>query len=459
MSQKLEGKIAEGIIMTADQAFDVQRFIDARGLSRAQVLLLVLCFLVVAVDGFDTIAIGSIAPAIRAEWGAMPAQLAALFGAGNSGLMIGAFAFGPLADRLGRRAILALTVLFFGAASLASAFAPSLEMLILLRFVTGLGLGGALPNAITLTSEYSPEGRRSSLVMIMVSGFALGAALSGVAAAHLVAAYGWRSVLVLGGALPLVLAPALWTILPESVRFLVARGDSGARVAATLRRVAPDAVIPDGARFVSVGRPEQLPVGELFRRDLRMGTLILWLTFFMSLLFFYLLGNWLPTLLHSTGVSLRTASLVTALLYTGGVLGGATLGQIMDRSDPHAVLGVTYALAGAFIIALGNVATVPWLVALAVFGGGFCTGGCQVGIHAVAAAYYPTTSRATGVGWASGVGRLGSVLGSMLGGVLLSPGRPLSTVFAIVAVPALVAGASMLAMSRLRRPTPTPPAS
>jgi MFS transporter, AAHS family, 4-hydroxybenzoate transporter len=454
MSKNLEGKVVEGMIMTADQSIDVQRFIDARGLSRVQVLLLVLCFLVVAVDGFDTIAIGFIAPAIRAEWGATPAQLAPLFGAGHFGLVIGSFVFGPLADRLGRRAILALTVLFFGAASLASAFAPSLEMLILLRFVTGLGLGGALPNAITLVSEYSPEGRRSSLVMLMFSGFALGAALSGVAAAHLVAAYGWRSVLVLGGTVPLVLAPALWTILPESVRFLVARGDRGDRVAATLRRFAPDAVIPAGARFVGAGKPEKLPVGELFRRDLRMETLILWLTFFMSLLFVYLLGNWLPTLLHSTGFSLRTASLVTALFYAAGLLGGVTLGRIMDKFDPHRVLGVTYALAGAFIIALGNVTAVPWLVALAMFGAGFCIGGGQIGIHAVAAAYYPTTSRATGVGWASGVGRLGSVLGSMLGGVLLSPGRPLSTVFAIVAVPALVAGASMLAMGRLRAPAP-----
>ena len=320
--------------------------------------------------------------------------------------------------------------------------APSIWMLTLLRFVTGLGLGGALPNAITLTSEYSPEGRRSSLVMIMFSGFALGAALSGVASAHLIAAYGWRSVLVLGGVLPLLLAPVLWVILPESVLFLVMRGDRDARVAATLWRVAPDVVIPAGAGFVGAGRPEKLPVGELFRRDLRMGTLILWLTFFMSLLFFYLLGNWLPTLLHSTGVSLRTALLVSALFYTGGVLGGVTLGRIMDKSDPHRVLGVTYALAGAFIIALGNVATLPWLAAPAVFGAGFCTGGCQIGIHAVAAAYYPTTSRATGVD------RLGSVLGSMLGGALLSPGRQLSTILAIVAVPAFVAAASMLAMGR-----------
>jgi MFS transporter, AAHS family, 4-hydroxybenzoate transporter len=442
------------MIMTADRPIDVQRFIDARGLSPVQVLLFVLCFLVVAVDGFDTAAIGFIAPAIRTEWGATPAQLAPLFGAGLFGLMIGAFAFGPLADRLGRRAILALTVLFFGVASLASAFAPSIVFLILLRFVTGLGLGGAMPNAITLTSEYSPEGRRSFLVTVMICGVSLGAALGGVAAAHLIAAYGWRSVLVLGGVLPLLLAPALWMLLPESVRFLVTRGDRDARVAATLRRIDPDAVIPAGTRFVGAGRPERLPVGELFRPDVLVGTLFLWVTFFMSLLVVYLLMSWLPTLIHSTGVSLRTATLVTSTLTGGGTLGGVALGRIMDRFDPHRVLGVAYALAGVFIITLGNVAAVPWLVALAAFGAGFCAVGCQNGINALAAAYYPTTSRATGVSWAHGVGRLGAVLGSMLGGVLLSPGRQLSTAFAIVAVPAFVAGASMLAMGRLRAPAP-----
>jgi AAHS family 4-hydroxybenzoate transporter-like MFS transporter len=438
------------MIMTADQPIEFQRFIDARGLSPVQVLLLVLCFLVVAVDGFDTAAIGFIAPAIRNEWGATPAQLAPLFGAGLFGLMIGAFAFGPLADRLGRRAILALTVLFFGAASLASAFAPSIGMLTLFRFVTGLGLGGALPNAITLASEYCPEGRRSFLVSIVFSGFGVGAALGGVASAHLIAESGWRSVLLLGGVLPLLLAPALWAILPESVLFLVTR--------ATLRRIAPDALIPDGTRFVGAGWPERLPVGELFRRDVLVGTLFLWLTFFMGLLVIYLLTSWLPTLIHSTGVSLRTASLVAVMFIVGGTLGCLTLGRIMDQFDPHRVLGVAYALAGVFLIALGHVAEVPWLMALAVFGAGFCVVGSQVGINALAVAYYPTTSRATGVSWANGVGRLGSVLGSMLGGVLLSPGRQLSTAFAIVAVPAFVAGASMLAMGRLRTPAPARPA-
>jgi MFS transporter, AAHS family, 4-hydroxybenzoate transporter len=371
--------------------------------------------------------------------------------------MIGAFAFGPLADRLGRRAILALTVLFFGVASLTSAFAPSIGMLILLRFVTGLGLGGALPNAVTLASEYCPEGRRSFLVTVIICGFPLGSALGGVAAAHLIAEYGWRSVLVLGGVLPLLLAPALWVILPESARFLVTRGDRDARVAATLRRIAPDAVIPAGARFVGAGRPERLPVRELFRRDVLVGTLFLWITFFMSLLVIYLLTSWLPTLLHSTGVSLRTASLVTAMFHVGGVLGSVTLGRIMDKLDPHRVLGVAYALAGVFIITFRGVAAVPWLMALAVFGAGLCAAGGQGGINALAASAYPTTSRATGVSWAHGVGRLGSVLGSMLGGVLHSPGSQLSTAFAIVAVPAFVAGASMLAMGRLRAPAPARP--
>ena len=378
------------------------------------------------------------------------AQLAPLFGAGLVGLMIGAFAFGPLADRLGRRAILALTVLFFGVASLASAFAPSIGMLTLLRFVTGLGLGGTLANAITLASEYCPEGRRSFLVSIVYSGFGFGATLGGVAASHLIAGSSWRSVLVLGGVLPLLLAPALWAILPESAVFLVTRGDRDDRVPATLRRIASDALFPVGTRFICACRPERLPVVELFRPTVLVGTLILWLTFFMSLLVIYLLTSWLPTLIQSTGVSLRTASLVTVMFTVGGMLGGLTVGRIMDKFDPHRVLSVAYALAGMFVIALGHVAAVPWLMALAVFGTGFCVVGGQNGILSLAVAYYPTTSRATGVSWANGAGRIGSVLGSMLGGLLLSAGRPLSTAFAVAAVPAFVAGASMLAMGRLR---------
>jgi MFS transporter, AAHS family, 4-hydroxybenzoate transporter len=388
-----------------------------------QLLLLVLCFFVVAVDGFDTAAIGFIAPAIRAEWGSTPAQLAPLFGAGLFGLMLGAFAMGPLADRLGRKTILVGAVTFFGAASLLSAWSGSIGTLTVMRFITGLGLGGAMPNAVTLTSEYCPERRRSSLVTLMFCGFTLGSALGGFAAAHLIASHGWRSVLVLGGAMPLALAPVLWIALPESLRFPVMRGDRAPRVEATLRRIAPDAAIPPAARFVGAHKPEGSPVRQLFRRDLVVGTLLLWLTFFMSLLVVYLLSSWLPTLIRSTGASLATAAVVTAMFQVGGTVGAIALGRLMDLFDPHHVLGASYALAGLFIALVGSVAASPWLVAVVVCGAGFCISGSQVGANALSAAFYPTASRATGVSWANAIGRSGSVLGSMVGGAMLGVNR------------------------------------
>src|SRR5689334_19611639 len=203
-------------MMPTRRTIDVQEFINSHRMSSTQILLLVLCFFVVAIDGFDLASIGFIAPAIKTEWGVTPAQLAPLFGSGLFGLMLGALVIGPFADRFGRRAILVFSVLFFGGASLLSAFSPNLTMLIVLRFMTGVGLGGAMPSAVTLTSEYCPEGRRSFLVTLMFCGFTLGSALGGVVASQVVADYGWRSVLVIGGVLPILLAPVLWRLLPES---------------------------------------------------------------------------------------------------------------------------------------------------------------------------------------------------------------------------------------------------
>jgi AAHS family 4-hydroxybenzoate transporter-like MFS transporter len=417
-----------------------------------QIRILVLCFLIVAVDGLDTAAIGFIAPAIRSEWGLTPGQLAPLFGAGLSGLMIGAFLFGPLADKFGRRTILMVSVGLFGVASLASAFAPSAGTLVLLRFVTGLGLGGAMPNAITLTSEFCPENRRSFLVTTMFCGFTLGSALGGVATAHIVADFGWRAVLVLGGVLPLALLPVLGLALPESVRYLVLYGRGTRDVARILGRIAPAEDLT-GARFVVPERKQTgFPASHLFKGGLLRGTLFLWLTFFMSLLVVYLLSSWLPTLISNTGMSLKDASLMTAMFQVGGTVGAILLGRLMDRFDPHLVLGVSYTLAGMFVAVVGSSASMPWLMVAAVFCAGFGLSGSQVGANALAAAFYPTASRATGVSWASGVGRLGSVLGSMLGGTMLSLQWGLPTVFLIVSAPAFIAGAGILAMGRTAPP-------
>jgi AAHS family 4-hydroxybenzoate transporter-like MFS transporter len=436
--------------MQAQRSIDVSEFINAHRLAPFQVLIVVLCFLIVAIDGFDTAAIGFLAPAIRADWNLTAAQLAPLFGAGLVGLMAGAFLFGPLADRFGRKKILLFCVLFFGVASLLSASAPSLWVLVMLRFLTGLGLGGAMPNSVTLTSEYCPEKHRLFLVTTMFCGFTVGSALGGLASAHMVEAFGWRSVLLLGGLLPLALLPLMAWKLPESVRYLVMEGKGLDRVSATLKRIAPQENF-DEVRFAMADKKlKGFPVGHLFKPDLFAGTLMLWLAFFMSLLIIYLLSSWLPTLIKSTGVSLKTASLVTAMFQVGGTLGAIALGWLMDRFNPHYVLAISYALAGVFIAAIGSLTATPWLVGLAVFAAGFCISGSQVGANALSASFYPTDCRATGVSWANGVGRIGSVLGSVGGGAMLAMDLALPTVFLIVGLPALVSGLTMLAMGRYR---------
>jgi AAHS family 4-hydroxybenzoate transporter-like MFS transporter len=445
--------------MASPRTIDIQEFINSRPLSRFQLTVLVLCFLVVAADGFDTAAVGYIAPALRAEWKVAPAQLAPLFGAGLFGLMAGAFLFGPLADKVGRKAVLIFATAAFGVASIASASATSIEALTVWRFVTGIGLGGAMPAAITLTSEYCPERSRSLLVMAMFCGFTMGGALGGLSAAALIADFGWQGVLILGGVLPLALAAALLFLLPESVRYLVLKGGRDEQVAGILRRVDPAAPV-DGARFVGVRRVEGSPVRQLFNPGLVAGTLLLWLTFFMSLLVFYLLTSWLPTLLNSAGQTARSAALIALMLPIGSTVGAIAIGLLMDRFNPHAVLFGSYTLAAAFILLLGLSTASPWLLVLAVFGAGIGTGGSQIGINALSAAFYPTASRATGVSWANAVGRTGSVLGSMVGGYLLGLGWSLATVFAVAAVPALLAGFAIFAKGRLpASPTPVPVAA
>ena len=345
---------------------------------------------------------------------------------------------------------LCFCVLFFGLASLASAFSTSLTILVTLRFLTGLGLGGAMPNSITLTSEYCPEKHRLLLVTTMFCGFTVGSALGGLVSAQLVEEYGWRSVLMLGGVLPLALLFVIAWKLPESVRFLVLQNKSRERVVWALKRISPQHDFVDAQFMLDHERPSGLPVGHLFKADLVVGTLLLWLTFFMSLLIIYLLSSWLPTLVKSTGLSLKTASLVTSMFQVGGTAGAILLGWLMDRFNPHYVLAISYALAAVFIAAIGALAYSPWLVALVVFGAGLCVSGGQVGANALSASFYPTDCRATGVSWANGVGRLGSVLGSMGGGVIVSMELPLTMVFLIIGIPALFGGASMFVLGRHR---------
>ncbi|CAK14058.1 MFS transporter [Pseudomonas entomophila] len=426
---------------TVGHCLDVQSFINDQPLSRYQWRVVILCFLIVFLDGLDTAAMGFIAPALSQEWGIDRASLGPVMSAALIGMVFGALGSGPLADRFGRKGVLVAAVLVFGGFSLASAYASNVDQLLVLRFLTGLGLGAGMPNATTLLSEYTPERLKSLLVTSMFCGFNLGMAGGGFMSAKLIPAYGWHSLLVIGGVLPLLLALVLLAWLPESARFLVVRNRSADRIRKTLAPIAPTVV----AQASSFSVPEQKAVATrnvfavIFSGTYGMGTALLWLTYFMGLVIVYLLTSWLPTLMRDSGASMEQAAFIGALFQFGGVLSAVAVGWAMDRFNPHKVIGLFYLLAGVFAYAvgqsLGNITLLATLVLIA----GMCVNGAQSAMPSLAARFYPTQGRATGVSWMLGIGRFGAILGAWSGATLLGLGWSFEQVLTALLVPAALA--------------------
>src|SRR6202166_2558062 len=301
---------------------DVADFIDRQPVGGFQIKLLLACAAVLFLDGFDTQAIGYVAPALAKDLGLGRSVLGPVFSAGLFGLMIGALVFGPLADRVGRKKIIIFSTLAFGIGALATAFVHDVGTLLAIRFLTGLGLGGAMPNAIAMTSEFNPQRRRATMVMIMFCGFSVGAALGGLLAAWLIPQFGWRSVFAVGGIAPLVMVPILALRLPESVRFLAAHGRAPARVAQLLKLVSPRTVFSPDAQFVvREAQLSGLPVLHLFREGRTPVTLLLWVVFFMSLLDLFFLANWLPTVLNDLGASVSASAAIRSMFHVAGGAG------------------------------------------------------------------------------------------------------------------------------------------
>src|SRR5258708_1044890 len=409
---------ASPVDVISASSIDVAEFIDRQPVGGFQIRLLLTCAAVLFLDGFDTQAIGYVAPALAKEWGLTKAALGPVFSAGLFGLMIGALLFGPLADRVGRKKIIIFSTLAFGIGTLATSFVQDVNTLLAIRFLTGLGLGGPMATAVAMSSEFSPHRRRAPMVMIMFRGFSVGAALGGLLAAALIPQFGWRSVFVVGGVAPLLLFPILALRLPESVRFLALTGRANERVAQLLGLINPKAVFAPAAQFV-IHEPglAGIPVLHLFREGRTPVTLLLWVVFFMSLLDLYFLSNWLPTVLNDLGASVSSAAAIGSMLQVGGVVGTFALGSIIDRFSFRA-LALVYFAAVFAVGAIGQLGHSVAFFTLAIFSPPFSIVARQIPSNALAAGVYPTSVRATGVGWALGIGRVGSIVGPIARGLL-----------------------------------------
>ncbi|WP_084210778.1 MFS transporter [Pseudonocardia acaciae] len=401
-----------------------------------------LCFLTIVFDGYDLIVYGSAVPSLLAEpgWGLNPAGAGVIGSYALVGMLIGALASGALSDSLGRRRIMLVGVTWFSALMIGCALAPGPELLGLLRFLAGLGLGGVIPSAIALTVEYAPREHRQLYNALMFAGYSVGGVVAALLALFLLADHGWRPLMAFGAA-PLVLVlPLLWRRLPESVGFLLAAGrDADAEALAARYGLDLDAVRRERAAAGGGSGPR-----ALFGRRRLPATVLFGAASFCGLLLVYGLNTWLPQIMRSAGYPLGSALSFLLVLNLGAVLGAIITSRLADRYGPKPVTSVAFLLATACLVVLSQrVDTAVLLVAVAIAGLGSV--GTQVLVNGYVAVHHPAPVRASALGWALGVGRAGAIVGPLLGGWVLASGVGFEWNFYGFAVPAL-AGALLIAL-------------
>jgi AAHS family 4-hydroxybenzoate transporter-like MFS transporter len=430
--------------MQADRTFNIANLVEEQKIGRFAVGLLFWCFLVMLMDGYDQTAVSFAAPALIKEWHVSRGGFGSVFGAGLFGTLIGSFLFGYLGDRLGRKKAIVIGTLFFGALTVASVWSRSLDQLMLLRFLAGLGMGGVIPNSVALVAEYAPKRLRATWVTLMFSGFSIGAGSGGLVSSALIGRFGWPVMFVVGGVGSLLVGTLLMFVLPESAKLLVVKKRSPEVVARLVARLRPELSVPADALFIAdeVAQVKKRFVLKLIFSDgLRAITPLLWIVFIANSMALYFLQNWLPILMEGVGVGAQHASLITAMFSVGGVIGGLILCRYVDRHGVLAVIALP-AIGCPIVALLGTGMSETWLT-IAVFFTGFCVVGAQYGLYAVAGMIYPTSFRSAGVGSAISIGKIGSVSGPVIGGMLLSMHLPVSDLFYAAAVPfVIVAGFS-----------------
>jgi benzoate transport len=417
---------------------DIKTIIDHRNLSWLQYSTIFICFLMNMLDGMDVLIISYTAPSIAKEWSISSEALGLVFSAGVLGMTVGAMLLAPKTDVIGRKPMILLSAMLMGASIFATAYAQSITQLMVFRFVSGLGIGSMLASTPALASEYTPNKTKDFWVSLVISGYPMGAFLSGLVAAEVIPVYGWRTMYQLAGLATALTIPLIYFLLAESLDFLFKTRPKNALEKSNQilgkMGLEPLSHLPEVKQQAS-----RASVKELFTADRKGATIGLWIAFFMSFVTLYFLTSWIPKLAANTGLSLELAIYAGTVFNMGSFAGILTQGYLSGRFGLRKVIGLF--LIGSALLMMTFSAFSGSVLVLILFGFiGFAIQGGFVGLYSVAARIYPTEVRTTGIGWGIGAGRIGALVGPLLGGVLIGMDINMTMNFVIFALPAIVAG-------------------
>jgi AAHS family 4-hydroxybenzoate transporter-like MFS transporter len=447
--------------MQPQSAVNVSEIIDNSQVGKFQLGIFILCGLCLIMDGFDVQAIGYVAPALSQEWKISGAVLGSVLSAALVGVLFGSIFLSMVADRIGRRPVLIAASLCFSVLTLMTPLVTSVGQLLLLRFLAGIPLGSIMPNAMSLVGEYSPRRIRIPVMVVVGTGFTAGAALGGVLAFWLIPNFGWRSIFLVGGSIPLVIGISMFFLLPESLQFLALHEKNPQKLRNWLVRVNEDVPSGPNVRFIVHEQKQTgVPLVKLFQQGRAARTILLWTIYFMNLLNLYFLSSWLPTvatpMVKAAGAPPAVALLLGTTLQFAGVLGAIVLGWFAQR------FGFTVVLTLAFIVACINIAAIGQpgislsILFIVVFFAGLGIVGSQSVVNALASTLYPTDLRSTGIGSGLGVGRIGSIIGPQVAGILIGLHWQAHQLFLTAAVPAIIAAVMVLILHVAVKPEGAP---
>jgi AAHS family 4-hydroxybenzoate transporter-like MFS transporter len=443
------------MVTASGRQVDAVNIVDGSSVGRLIIGVVALCAGVSFLDGFDILAISYVAPVIGAAWKLPKEAFGPIFAAHYIGAAAGSVFFGWYADRYGRRMGVIIPTAIFGIFALLTVYAYDFRSLFILRVLIGIGLGGALSNAIAMVAEYSPQRTRATLVSLMYAAFPLGGVIGGPISAVLIARYGWPAVFVLGGVLPLLLTLALLLWLNESIRFLVLSKAPAEKIGQILHRILPtfqptptDVYVLPQSRGVSTK-----PTREIFGREFARVTVLLCIAAFVAQMVIVYVVTWMPLVLASIGMPVTSAILASVAFSVGGIFGAIGLARIIDRDRSYRGLVVTFFLSAISIAGIGFLAA-NWYGLLAItFVTGLLTVGANIVLSAYSATVYPTAIRSTGVGWVVGWGRVGAIAGALFGTALVAAGLSIETAYVIAAIPAIIGGIAIALVRAQHQPT------